>query len=32
MYDKTKIKIKIPIPTKSGFNYAGVIIGPKGSN
>ena len=32
LFDPTKIKKKIPINTESGFNYAGLIIGPKGSN
>lgn len=32
LFDTTKIKKKIPINTESGFNYAGLIIGPKGSN
>ena len=32
LYDETKIKKKIIIPTDTGFNYAGLIIGPKGSN
>lgn len=30
--DNTKIKKKIKIPTHTGFNYAGLIIGPKGAN
>ena len=30
--DNTKIKRKIKIPTHTGFNYAGLIIGPKGAN
>lgn len=32
LYDETKIKKKIPIPTDEGFNFAGIIIGPKGAN
>jgi hypothetical protein len=32
LMDDTKIKRKIPIPTQTGFNYAGLIIGPKGAN
>lgn len=30
--DNTRIKRKIPIPTNKNFNYAGIIIGPRGSN
>lgn len=32
LMDETKIKRKIPIPTHTGFNFAGLIIGPKGAN
>jgi hypothetical protein len=28
--DPTKIKRKILIPVETGFNYTGIIIGPKG--
>jgi len=30
--DPTKFKRKILIPIETGFNYTGIIIGPKGSN
>lgn len=30
--ERNRIKRKITIPTHTGFNYAGLIIGPKGSN
>jgi len=30
--ERNRIKKKIIIPTHTGFNYAGLIIGPKGSN
>ena len=30
--ERNRIKKKIKIPTHNGFNYAGLIIGPKGSN
>jgi hypothetical protein len=32
LMDETKIKRKIKIPTNTGFNFAGLIIGPKGAN
>ena len=32
LMDNTKIKRKIYIPTNKGFNFAGLIIGPKGAN
>lgn len=32
LYDETKIRKKILIPTKTGFNFGGFIIGPKGAN
>lgn len=32
LMDNTKIKRKILIPTNKGFNFAGLIIGPKGAN
>jgi len=30
--DPSKIKKKIIVPIETGFNYTGLIIGPKGSN
>ena len=30
--ERGRIRRKIKIPTHNGFNYAGLIIGPKGSN
>lgn len=30
--DRNKIKMKVKIPTNKGFNFAGLIIGPKGAN
>lgn len=30
--ERNRIKKKIKIPTRTGFNYPGMIIGPKGSN
>lgn len=32
LFDNTKIKRKINIPTNKGFNFAGLLIGPKGAN
>ena len=32
LMDESKIKRKIKIPTHNGFNYSGIIIGPKGAN
>jgi far upstream element-binding protein len=32
LMDQNKIKRKIFIPTNKGFNFAGLIIGPKGAN
>jgi hypothetical protein len=30
--NKNQIRRKVPLPTHTGFNYAGLIIGPKGAN
>lgn len=32
LYDETKIKKKVFLPSENNFNYAGLIIGPKGAN
>jgi hypothetical protein len=32
LYDDTKIKKKVYLTVQNNFNYAGLIIGPKGAN
>jgi hypothetical protein len=32
LYDETKIKKKVFLPSENNFNYSGLIIGPKGAN